>query len=103
MKHIVLKNKTETKSSIIYLSICNRCIKIEEEHAIHEDGYWEEYPVNELERTEIYKNLSTKLQGLGKREAFQEIIQLGLFKTELNELLKSYQLVKNYCDDTVIS
>ena len=103
MKHIVLKSKSATKSSTFFLSICNRCLKIEEEHALLEDGYWEEYPVNELERTEIYKNLSTKLQGLGKREALQEIVKLGLFKTELNELLKSYQLVKNYCDDTVIS
>lgn len=56
MKHIVLKKKTATTSSIIYLSICNRCLKLEEEHAFLEDSYWEEYPVAELARAEIYKN-----------------------------------------------
>ena len=103
MQHIVLKNKTATTSSIVYLSICNRCIKIEEEHAIREDGYWEEYPVAELARAEIYKNLSIELQSLEKLVALRRIVKLGLFEPKLNKLLTTYNVVKNYCDDTVIS
>lgn len=103
MKHIVLKKKTATTSSIIYLSICNRCLKLEEEHAFLEDSYWEEYPVAELARVEIYKNLSLELQSLGKLASLKRIVKLGLFKTELNKLLTTYKVVKNYCDDTVIS
>lgn len=103
MQHIVLKNKTATTSSTVYLSICNRCIKIEEEHAIREDGYWEEYPVAELARAEIYKNLSIELQSLEKLVALRRIVKLGLFEPKLNKLLTTYNVVKNYCDDTVIS
>lgn len=103
MQHIVLKNKTETKSSIIYLSICKRCLKIEEEHALLEDGYWEEYPVVELAHVEIYKNLSIELQSLEKLVALKKIVKLGLFEPKINNFLSTYKVVKNYCDDTVIS
>lgn len=103
MKHIVLKSKSATKSSTIFLSICNRCLKIEEEHALLENGYWEEYPVAELARAEIYKNLSIELQSLEKLVALRRIVKLGLFEPKLNKLLTTYNVVKNYCDDTVIS
>lgn len=103
MKHIVLKNRTATTSSTFYLSICNRCLKIEEEHALLENGYWDEFPVTELVRVEIYKNLSSQLQALGKLETLRRIVKLGLFEPKLNKLLTTYTVVKNYCDDTVIS
>lgn len=103
MKHIVLKNSTTTTSSTIYLSICNRCLKVEEEHTLLEDGCWDEYPVTELARVEIYKNLSLELQSLGKLASLKRIVKLGLFEPKLNKLLTTYNVVKNYCDDTVIS
>lgn len=99
MKHIVLKNKTETKSSIIYLSICKRCILFKEDQFLLDDGYWEEFPATAIYRGEIYKNLRIELLTLKKKEAIKRIVKLGLFKPDINNLLSTYKV----CDDTVIS
>ena len=53
MKTIVLTQKNETIHKTLYITIAKRWINIKGEHALLEDGEWDEYPVEDLANARI--------------------------------------------------
>lgn len=86
MRTIVLKNKTQTTCHTIYLTIAKHWLRVDEEFAILEDGYWDEYPVEELAEIKTRNNLKYATDPVA------EVVKLGIFDSKINDKLLSYKL-----------
>ena len=88
MKTIVLTQKNETIHKTLYITIAKRWINIKGEHALLEDGEWDEYPVEDLANARI-GSLIYKKSG---EEAIKAIVDREIFDSKISKMLRIFKL-----------
>lgn len=88
MKTIILTHKTPTIHSTLYVTIAKRWINVKGEHALLEDGEWDEYPVEDLANARIGSLIYKK----SDEEAIKAIIEREIFDSKISEKLRSFKL-----------
>lgn len=86
MRTIVLKNRQNNQDATIYLTIAKHWLSVDEEIAVFEDGYWDEYPVNNLGKVKLRNNLKYATDPVAA------VVGLGIFNSEINNKLQNYKL-----------
>lgn len=86
MRTIVLKNRQNGKEETLYLTIAKHWLRVDEEVAVYEDGYWDEYPVEEIAKVKLRNNLKYATDPVAA------VVDLGIFNSEVNNKLQSYKL-----------
>ena len=88
MKTIVLTQKNETIHKTLYITIAKRWINIKGEHALLEDGEWDEYPVEDLANARIGSLIYKK----SDEEAIKAIVDREIFDSKISKMLRSFKL-----------
>lgn len=88
MKTIILTHKTPTIHSTLYVTIAKRWINVKGEHALLEDGEWDEYPVEDLANARIGSLIYKK----SDEEAIKAIVDREIFDSEVSDMLRSFKL-----------
>ena len=88
MKTIILTRKTATKHETLYVSIAKRWINIKGEHALLEDGEWDEYPLEELANVQI----GSLIYKMSDEEAIKTIVEREIFDKKISDMLKTFKL-----------
>ena len=88
MKTIVLSNKNNNIHQTIYVTIAKRWINIKGEHALLEDGEWDEYPVEDLANARIGSLIYKK----SDEEAIKAIVDREIFDSKISKMLRSFKL-----------
>lgn len=91
MKNIELSHKNQNIQETLYVSIANRWIRVYEEHALREDGTWEEFPLSFLEET-ANENLCCRLKRMTDEEAVKLLIEQKAFTPVVLRKLKTFKL-----------
>lgn len=88
MKTVILTHKTATKHETLYVSIAKRWINVKGEHALLEDGEWDEYPIEELANAQVGSLIYKKTD----EEAIKAILEREIFDSEVSDMLRSFKL-----------
>lgn len=88
MKTIVLSNKNNNIHQTIYVTIAKRWINVKGEHALLEDGVWEEYPLEEVANAKI----GSLIYKMSDKEAIKAIVEREIFDSEVSDMLRSFKL-----------
>lgn len=88
MKTIVLSNKNNNIHQTIYVTIAKRWINIKGEHALLEEGKWEEYPLEEVANAK----LGSLIYKMSDEKAIKAIIERKIFDEKILEMLSSFKL-----------
>lgn len=88
MKTIVLSNKNNNIHQTIYVTIAKRWINIKGEHALLEDGVWDEYPIEEIANAKI----GSLIYKMSDKEAIKAIVEREIFDSEVSDMLRSFKL-----------
>ena len=88
MKTIVLTQKNETIHKTLYITIAKRWINIKGEHALLEDGEWDEYPVEDLANARI----GSLIYKQSDEEAIKAIVDREIFDSKISTMLRSFKL-----------
>lgn len=88
MKTIILTHKTPTIHSTLYVTIAKRWINVKGEHALLEDGEWEEYPLEEVANAKI----GSLIYKMSDKEAIKAIVEREIFDSEVSDMLRSFKL-----------
>ena len=88
MKTIVLTQKNDTIHKTLYITIAKRWINIKGEHALLEDGEWDEYPVEDLANARIGSLIYKK----SDEEAIKAIVDREIFDSKISKMLRSFKL-----------
>lgn len=91
MRTIVLSKNTRTIRETLYVSIANRWIRVYEEHALQEDGVWEEFPLSFIE-DKCDENLCIHLRKMTDSDAVKALVKLKSFTPCVTRKLKSFKL-----------
>ena len=88
MKTIILTRKTSSIHETLYVTIAKRWINIKGEHALLEDGEWDEYPVEDLANARIGSLIYKK----SDEEAIKAIVDREIFDSKISKMLRSFKL-----------
>lgn len=88
MKTIVLTQNTNTIHKTLYITIAKRWINIKGEHALLEDGEWDEYPLEELANVQI----GSLIYKMSDEEAIKTIVEREIFDKKISDMLKTFKL-----------
>lgn len=94
MKVIVLKNKQKDTRTTLYVTICKRWLRIEENFSFfYEEGrYWEDCGTNVIDGAKIKRPISRVLQDLPEEQAIKKIAELKLLNKENIKYLMSFKV-----------
>lgn len=88
MKTIILTRKTSSIHETLYVTIAKRWINIKGEHALLEDGEWDEYPLEELANVQI----GSLIYKMSDEEAIKTIVEREIFDKKISDMLKTFKL-----------
>ena len=88
MKTIILTRKTSFIHETLYVTIAKRWITIKGEHALLEDGEWDEYPLEELANVQI----GSLIYKMSDEEAIKTIVEREIFDKKISDMLKTFKL-----------
>ena len=88
METSVLTQKSETIHETLDITMAKRWINVKGEHALLEDGEWDEYPVEDLANARIGSLIYKK----SDEEAIKAIVDREIFDSKISKMLRSFKL-----------
>lgn len=88
MKTIILTRKTSSIHETLYVTIAKRWINVKGEHALLEDGVWDEYPIEEIANAKI----GSLIYKMSDKEAIKSIVERKIFDSNVLDMLRTFKL-----------
>lgn len=88
MKTIILTRKTSSIHETLYVTIAKRWINVKGEHALFEDGEWDEYPIEEIANAKI----GSLIYKMSDSAAIKAIIERKIFDSNVLDMLRTFKL-----------
>lgn len=88
MKTIILTRKTSSIHETLYVTIAKRWINVKGEHALLEDGVWDEYPIEEIANAKI----GSLIYKMSDKEAIKSIVERKIFESNVLDMLRTFKL-----------
>lgn len=94
MKIISLQSHKNDTKTTLYVTICKRWLRIEENFSFfyEEGGYWEDCGTNVIDGAKIKRPISRVLQDLPEEQAIKKIAELKLLNKETIKYLMSFKV-----------